>query len=357
MKVDGSTNMGPEARQAPPGSAGLGSPGLNRRPAPPLDESDPEAEERFKKSIADLSRRLGERAAKQAEIDPKAEVEARRAAVRAYFSTRARRLKTALGAAGAAIGAAAIAWLVVMIAAPSGPPSADATASKERTSPLETAAAAPVPSLPPSIQPVPEPPSPSSGASAASAVPPAPAKVDPVLVDPAPAVKREPTPVAPRSAGPSAPPPPTSASSVQPIQPVVATAPPPSGPATASDSAPATTAPSDLGQSSPPMRSDEVREVQGRLRSFGFNPGPVDGTPGPMTEAAIMHYQENRRLPQTGQVDRDLLEQLRQDPAPQVPVRPDPPPRPRYYARSSDPFAPLQQIGDSINRWFQSIGR
>lgn len=111
--------------------------------------------------------------------------------------------------------------------------------------------------------------------------------------------------------------------------------------------------PVDAARASLPLRPEEVLEIQGRLYAFGFNPGPVDGSVGPMTHAAITLYQQYRGLPQTGQIDRDLLERLRRDRAPQVAPRPD---VPSYAGRADDPFAPLQRAGDSIMRWFRSIG-
>ncbi|WP_139374193.1 peptidoglycan-binding domain-containing protein [Enhydrobacter aerosaccus] len=346
--------VGPEPGRAEPARNKAGDFTAGRRP--PLQEQvDPEAEARFKKSIADLSRRLSERAAQQADVDPKAEVEARRRAARAYFSTRARRWKMVLGTAGAATAAACIAWLVVMIAAPPDSETADVAAAQPARPPIQTADLAPTPNS------LPSPPSGSVAATPPVDPPASVAKRDPTPLTPPPAMPVAPPPVAPPpvSSAPVAPLPSPSPRdpSLSPLEPAVAVAPPPAS-VTATDSAPVATAPFDPSAQAPaPLRSEEVREAQGRLRSFGFNPGPVDGTPGPMTRAAIMHYQQERGLQQTGQLDRDLLDQLRRDPAPQLAVRPDPPPRPRYATRSADPFAPLQQIGDSITRWFQSIGR
>ena len=42
--------------------------------------------------------------------------------------------------------------------------------------------------------------------------------------------------------------------------------------------------------------SRRVREVQRRLRSLGYHPGPVDGLYGPRTERAARRFQETRRL-------------------------------------------------------------
>lgn len=72
------------------------------------------------------------------------------------------------------------------------------------------------------------------------------------------------------------------------------------------------------------MPAAEVREVQGRLRAMGFNPGPVDGQVGPLTENAAKLYQRARGLEVTGTVDRTLLARLRQE---------TPPPR-RYSGNS-----------------------
>ncbi|MCL6581102.1 MAG: L,D-transpeptidase family protein, partial [Firmicutes bacterium] len=39
-----------------------------------------------------------------------------------------------------------------------------------------------------------------------------------------------------------------------------------------------------------------VRELQERLQSLGFDPGPLDGIFGPRTEAAVIHFQRSRGL-------------------------------------------------------------
>jgi len=114
--------------------------------------------------------------------------------------------------------------------------------------------------------------------------------------------------------------------------------------------APASTAPLAAPE---PLRGEEVREVQKRLQRFGFNPGPVDGVAGRMTAGAVMNYQQSRGQPQTGDVDRELLEQLRQDPAPQVappPVRTAQRTRTQTAARHPGPF-------DQLGRWLDSLVR
>jgi hypothetical protein len=83
-----------------------------------------------------------------------------------------------------------------------------------------------------------------------------------------------------------------------------------------------------------------------------------------MTEAAVMHYQQARDQPQTGRVDRELLEQLRQDPAPQVApqvaqraARPGPRGTSAPAPRRSSPFEPVRQAGDRFGRWLDSLVR
>ena len=133
------------------------------------------------------------------------------------------------------------------------------------------------------------------------------------------------------------------------VLPDAASASPAPQPAPSSAAAPAPAAPE-------PLRGEEVREVQKRLQGFGFNPGPADGVAGRMTTAAVMNYQLSRGQPQSGDIDRDLLEQLRQDPAPQVAPPPVPPPVMRTAQRSPRPARaprPLDQLG----RWLDSLVR
>jgi hypothetical protein len=58
----------------------------------------------------------------------------------------------------------------------------------------------------------------------------------------------------------------------------------------------------------------EVLELQTFLQSLGMRPGFLDGIPGPRTAAAIRRYEESRGQPQTGNLDRELLKRLRQEP-------------------------------------------
>lgn len=278
-------------------------PGNTRRTARQLmRDLDGPGDDRFKESLADLSSQLGRRAAEQSTADPKAAAEARRAALQAYDLARERRLKTALRTAAAAVAVVAIASLTVFIALPADRLPPRAAASVVRPSPAEVVAVAPTPASPP---------------PAAEAAPVSAAEAAPVPA-PIPAVEAAPVP-----AGQPAP-------------------------------APAR------------LQRDEVKEIQARLRAFGFNPGPPDGSAGPMTRSAIVRYQQSRQQPQTGAADRALLEQLRRDPAlpvaePQVAQGTQQPgpsrPSGSTGTRPSDPFEPLRAAARDVERWFQSIGR
>jgi len=79
-----------------------------------------------------------------------------------------------------------------------------------------------------------------------------------------------------------------------------------------------------------------------------------------MTEDAIMRYQQSRGQPQSGKVDRELLDQLRQDPAPQIVQRPAGPyarPTASPGPRRSDPFASVRAAGDRLGQWLDSRAR
>src|SRR5207244_251291 len=69
-----------------------------KKPSDP-NKGDRPDDEGFKQSMAELSRRLGERTAHQSTVDATAAAAARRAALRAYDRARLRRLTTAFGLA------------------------------------------------------------------------------------------------------------------------------------------------------------------------------------------------------------------------------------------------------------------
>jgi peptidoglycan hydrolase-like protein with peptidoglycan-binding domain len=59
----------------------------------------------------------------------------------------------------------------------------------------------------------------------------------------------------------------------------------------------------------PPSR-EVLRQAQRQLKALGFEPGSMDGTFGPQTEAALKAYQQAYRLPQTGRLDEVTLRSL-----------------------------------------------
>ncbi len=50
--------------------------------------------------------------------------------------------------------------------------------------------------------------------------------------------------------------------------------------------------------------------MQQALKDKGFDPGPIDGTVGPRTTAAVRAYQKAENLALTGQMDRDTAAKL-----------------------------------------------
>jgi peptidoglycan hydrolase-like protein with peptidoglycan-binding domain len=47
----------------------------------------------------------------------------------------------------------------------------------------------------------------------------------------------------------------------------------------------------------------ETERVQKQLKAAGFDPGPIDGRFGPLTEAALREFQQHHGLPVTGALD------------------------------------------------------
>jgi peptidoglycan hydrolase-like protein with peptidoglycan-binding domain len=113
-------------------------------------------------------------------------------------------------------------------------------------------------------------------------------------------------------------------------------------------------APTRSSPSSPPLSSsNDIRELQGRLQSLGFDPGTIDGANGPRTAAALTRYQQARGLQPTGIADKDMLAELRQEPGATAPP-PPPPPRPRTqsYQYASPPPHQSNPLVDALNRLF-----
>lgn len=240
-------------------------PKAGRRDKSPTDDS------MFADVMADFSRKLGERVARQSAGGLAAAQQERREAMKSYDRARRRQQVLTAGVAMGALAALGIASLAPPTAPPVTAPSTAAETPGEPAPPVMVAAAQPT-----------------------------------VLPDT--------TPITPEPA------------------PSTAATPP----------------------ATEPLRGEEVREVQKRLQGFGFNPGPADGVAGRMTASAVMSYQQNRGQPQTGDIDRDLLDQLRQDPAPQVA-----PPAPQRTAQRTRTQAHARRASplDQFGRWLDSLVR
>jgi CheY-like chemotaxis protein len=298
MWADGRQTASSEAQP------GRRSGGPNERHAP--QNADGLHDEIAKQGMAELSRQLAERAARQRVVDPDVTKAARRAALQAYDRVRSRRLRLALGFALGAVVGSGIANFAPMLAL--------------WPVPLESVATAPTP-VAPELRP---------SSTAQSSPLPSPAASD--LMRAADPMMNETANSQPVLAPP------------EPASPL-----PPSGPASIGfDKAARTDTTSGdhpaLVGSTPnqmPLKRTEVQEVQARLRLLGFNPGPIDGAAGAKTAGAVMNYQHARGQSQTGTVDRELLEQLRHDPAPQLAQRfgrPTARTRHPHTPRRSDPF-------------------
>jgi len=76
------------------------------------------------------------------------------------------------------------------------------------------------------------------------------------------------------------------------------------------------------------LTPDEIRELQGKLKAAGFNPGAIDGFVGRQTRSAMRDYAQARSLP-NADATRDLLVRLNAEPPAAVASAPaSPPPAP-----------------------------
>src|SRR5438046_2211564 len=69
--------------------------------------------------------------------------------------------------------------------------------------------------------------------------------------------------------------------------------------------------PVDLHLTSPLMTGAEVKQVQLKLTSLGFDPGPADGEYGPATAAAVRAFQKATKLEVDGVVGPQTRKALR----------------------------------------------
>jgi peptidoglycan hydrolase-like protein with peptidoglycan-binding domain len=131
--------------------------------------------------------------------------------------------------------------------------------------------------------------------------------------------------------------------SAPPASPRTASPPPvslPTGPLPVAS--PASQIPSTAPPSPAPLTPDEIRELQGKLKAAGFNPGSIDGTIGRQTRSAIRQYAEARALP-NADATRELLVRLKAEaPAPVSSTSVSAPPVPQQLDKPApDSAAPL----------------
>jgi peptidoglycan hydrolase-like protein with peptidoglycan-binding domain len=99
-----------------------------------------------------------------------------------------------------------------------------------------------------------------------------------------------------------------------------------------------------------PLNVEAVRQIQGKLAAMGVYSGPVDGTWGPASAAALRSYQQSQRLQVTGEMNPATAAIMGFDPATLLASAPPPPPQPApVYALSADSTriiqARLHQLG------------
>jgi murein L,D-transpeptidase YcbB/YkuD len=58
------------------------------------------------------------------------------------------------------------------------------------------------------------------------------------------------------------------------------------------------------------LTAGDIQVAEGRLKDFGFDPGPVDGTFTAQTQAAVRAFQARYGLPVSGLLDRPTREEL-----------------------------------------------
>jgi peptidoglycan hydrolase-like protein with peptidoglycan-binding domain len=99
--------------------------------------------------------------------------------------------------------------------------------------------------------------------------------------------------------------------------------------------------------SSAPLTPDEIRELQGRLKAAGFNPGAIDGTIGRQTRSTVREYAEARALP-NADATRELLVRLKAERQASVSSASVSPPTPKEFTRSTPESSPTASQIPSI---------
>jgi peptidoglycan hydrolase-like protein with peptidoglycan-binding domain len=58
------------------------------------------------------------------------------------------------------------------------------------------------------------------------------------------------------------------------------------------------------------MRGNDVKELQTKLQSLGYEVGPIDGIFGPLTEKAVKQFQKDNRIKVDGIVGPQTYDML-----------------------------------------------
>ena len=58
------------------------------------------------------------------------------------------------------------------------------------------------------------------------------------------------------------------------------------------------------------LQGEDVRELQSKLESLGYDVGPIDGIFGPLTERAVRKFQKDNDLVVEGIVGQDTYGEL-----------------------------------------------
>src|SRR5262245_21712937 len=69
-------------------------------------------------------------------------------------------------------------------------------------------------------------------------------------------------------------------------------------------------APPAIATAASPVPRQQILEVQSTLEALALDPGPVDGTMGPRTKAALIRFQQREGLPANGTLDEQTRVRL-----------------------------------------------
>jgi hypothetical protein len=104
-----------------------------------------------------------------------------------------------------------------------------------------------------------------------------------------------------------------------------------------------------------PLGQADVREVQNQLIALGFEPGAVDGQPGPATNAAAQQYDQSRGGNGQVAIDGTLLARLKADTGPRLTYE-QVQERSRAHQQASASAAGSNQFGGIVQQIMPLIG-